>query len=71
VVGGLGPGSPIVVLRSSNVGGQVSTVDDADPVTGLPGRERAHRAEEPFMVDPVERRRQVRGQVLWRGVFRG
>ncbi len=31
---GSGPGSPIAVLRSSNVASQVSTVDDADFVTG-------------------------------------
>ena len=31
---GSGPGSPIAVLRSSNVANQVSTVDDADFVSG-------------------------------------
>jgi len=31
---GSGPGSPIAVLRASNVAGQVSTVDDADFVSG-------------------------------------
>jgi Copper transport outer membrane protein, MctB len=31
---GSGPGSPIAVLRSSNAGSQVSTVDDADLVAG-------------------------------------
>jgi hypothetical protein len=31
---GSGPGSPIAVLRSSNVASQVSTVDDADFVSG-------------------------------------
>ena len=31
---GSGPGSPIAVLRSSNADSQVSTVDDADLVTG-------------------------------------
>ena len=32
--GGSGPGSPIAVLRSNNVSNQVSTVDDADLVSG-------------------------------------
>ena len=31
---GSGPGSPIAVLRSNNVSSQVSTVDDADLVSG-------------------------------------
>ncbi len=31
---GSGPGSPIAVLRSNNVANQVSTVDDADLVSG-------------------------------------
>ena len=31
---GSGPGSPIAVLRSSNVSNQVSSVDDADLVSG-------------------------------------